>query len=154
MKQGSTLFLKGVLVVLALGVLALCVFAIPPTIGSFDINGYDPILIGIYVPTLPFFFAIYQAYRLLNLIEQNKAFSLDSVKALQKIKYSAISISLLYLAGMPFIFRVADKDDAPGVVLLGLVFACAPIVVAVFAAVLQKLMQSGLELKSENELTV
>ena len=148
------MFLKGVLVVLALGVLALCIFVWPSIIGHIDLGGYDPILIGMYVPAIPFFIALYQAYKLLNLIDGNNAFSQMSVKALKNIKYCGIAISLLYAAGMPLIFRVADKDDAPGAVLIGLVIVFASIVVAVFAAVLEKLIQSGLDIKQENDLTV
>jgi len=35
-----------------------------------------------------------------------------------------------------------------------MVIACAPVAVAVFAAVLQRLLQDAIALKSENELTV
>ena len=52
------------------------------------------------------------------------------------------------------VVSVADKDDAPGAVGFGLIFILASIVVATFAAVLQKLVQNGLDMKSENELTV
>jgi len=55
---------------------------------------------------------------------------------------------------LPYIYLVADRDDAPGVMLLGLVFTCAPIVIAVFAAVLQTLLHHAIQIKSENDLTV
>ena len=82
------------------------------------------------------------------------AFSELSVKALRNIKYCAITISALYAAGMPFLVSVADKDDAPGAVGFGLIFILASIVVATFAAVLQRLVRNGLDMKSENDLTV
>jgi hypothetical protein len=154
MKPGSTWFLKTTVVLIGITVLAICVFALPPAISSDELEGYRLILIGLYVPALPFFFALYQALKLLNYIDQNKAFSELSIRALKNIKYCAITISVMYAAGMPYIFRVADRDDAPGVVALGLVIVFASIVIATFAAVLQKLIQSGLDLKSENELTV
>lgn len=154
MKQGSTLFLKGVLIFLALGVLFLCVYGLPRIIGPIDLGGYDPILLGLYVPTIPFLFALYQAWKLLTYIDKNNAFTGLSVKALKNIKYCAVAISAVFAAGMPYIFFVADKDDAPGVVLIGLIIVSSSIVIATFAAVLQKLIQSGLDIKSENELTV
>lgn len=154
MKQGSTLFLRFVIFLIGLAVLALCVFGLPHAIGSIDPGGYDPILIGMYVPAIPFFFALYQTLKLLDYIDKNKAFSELSVKALKHIKYCGFTISALYAAGMPYIFSVADKDDAPGVVLIGLVFTFAPLVVAIFAAVLQKLLHSAIEIQSENDLTV
>jgi hypothetical protein len=154
MKKGSTLFLKFVICVLGLAALAFCVFVIPQTIGSFDKEGYDPILLGMYFPAIPFFIALYQGFKLLGYIDSSTAFSHDSVHTLKIIKYCAITVSGLYAAGMPYIFIVADKDDAPGVVLIGLIIISAALVIAVFAAVLQNLLQSALEIKSENDLTV
>ncbi len=154
MKQGSTLILKAVVIILGLTVLSFCVFYLPQLIGYIEPGGYDPILLGIYLPGIPFFFALYQTLKLLNLIDTNKAFSDLSVKALKNIKYCAIIISALYAAGMPYVFYVADKDDAPGVVAIGLVIVGASFIVAVFAAVLQKLLQNAIDIKQENELTV
>ncbi len=154
MKQGSTLFLKFVIGLMGLAALAFCTIVLPRVIGEINTGGYDPILLGMYITALPFFIALYQGMRLLSFIDRNIAFSESSVKALKYIKYCALTISALYAAGMPYIFYVADKDDAPGVVLIALVFASAPIVIAVFAAVLQRLLQNAIDIKSENELTV
>jgi hypothetical protein len=55
---------------------------------------------------------------------------------------------------MPFIFGVADKDDAPGLVLFGLVFVFAPVVIAKFAAVLQMLLRNAIDIKKDNDLTI
>ena len=38
---------------------------------------------------------------------------------------------------MPLFYIVAEVDDAPGVIIIGIVFIFAPMVVSVFAAVLQ-----------------
>jgi len=154
MNQVSTLFLKIVLVVIATAALAFCVIVLPIGINTDNVGYYRPILIGMYVPAIPFFIALYQAYKLLNYIDKNKAFSDLSVVALKNIKYCAISISGLYAAGMPYVFSAADRDDAPGVVLIGLIIISASFVVAVFAAVLQKLLQHAIDIKSENDLTV
>jgi hypothetical protein len=154
MKRGSTLILKIVIILIALGVLALCVFVLPTGIRSDEVGDYLPILMGMYVPAIPFFIALYQAIKLLNYIDRNKVFSEVSVKALKHIKYCAIAICVLYTAGMPYIFYVADKDDAPGVVAIGFVFIFASLVVAAAAAVFQRLLQNVLDIKSENDLTV
>ncbi len=154
MKRQSTIFLRVVLALIGATVLVLCVYVLPRIIGSIDLGGYDPILLGMYVPAIPFFIALYQAWKLLNYIDQNQAFSTLSVATLKNIKYCGIAIAMLYGAGMPWIVRVADKDDAPGVVAIGLVIIFASIVIAAFAAVLKKILQDALELKSENELTV
>ncbi|MDQ3008655.1 MAG: DUF2975 domain-containing protein [bacterium] len=156
MKRGSTLFLKGVIALIGCIVLAVCVFVLPQVVmaelaGDFD---YAPILIGLYVPAIPFFFALFQAVRLLTYIEQNKAFSLLSVTALNKIKYSALAIAALFSGGMPYVFYVADRDDAPGLVALGLVIIGASLVIATAGALFQSLVQNAVDIKSENDLTV
>jgi hypothetical protein len=153
MKQGSTLFLRGAIVLIGIAVVALCVLIIV-ILSSEDVGYYRPVLLGMYVPAIPFFLALYQAWKLLGYIDQNKAFSEFSVQALNNIKYLAIVISILYAIGMPYIFMVADRDDAPGVVLIGLVIVFASIVVATFAALLKKLVQNAVRIKSENDLTV
>lgn len=141
-------------------VLAFCIFAIPSISKGVGIEWPDlahlkyPILIGGYLTAIPFFFALYQAFKLLGYIDKNTAFSTNSVKALRHIKYCGITMSILYAAGMPIIFQVADADDAPGLVIFGMFFVAAPIVVSVFAAVLQKLLQNVIDIKSENDLTV
>jgi len=155
MKQISTLFLKLVISLIGLTVLALCIFLLVATISSGEARDYLPILLGImYIAAIPFFFALYQTLKLLIYIDKSKAFSDLSVKALKNIKYCAIVISALYAAGMPYLVYVADKDDAPGLTALGFIIIIASIVIATFAAVLQKLLQEALDIKSENDLTV
>ena|SRR3989338_1043426 len=153
MKKSSTLFLKLVISLIGITVLTLIIVF---TRGVVNDRGglFLPILIIMYVTAIPFFFALLEALKLLRYIDKNMAFSELSIKAFRKIKYCATTISVLYVAGMPFLFSVADKDDAPGVVGFGLIFILASIVVAVFAAVLQKLLRNAIDIKSENELTV
>ena len=56
--------------------------------------------------------------------------------------------------GFPYIFRAADLEDAPGVVLIGLIFTFAPLIIATFASIFQKMLQNAIDIKSENDLTV
>ena len=153
MKKGSTIFLKLAIALIGIAVLTLVtVFTMSVVSGRGGL--FLPILVIMYVTAIPFFFALYQTLKLLGYIDKNIAFSELSVKALRNIKYCAITISALYVAGMPFLVSVADKDDAPGAVGFGLIFILASIVVATFAAVLERLVQNGLDMKSENDLTV
>ncbi len=160
MKRVSTNFLRLVIFLIGLGVLALCIFALPAMWkgGSEEFPTASQavflIMIGLYATAVPFFIALWQALKLLSYIDQNKAFSDLSVKALRNIKYCAIAITILYMGDVPLLYPIADADDAPGLIIIGAVIACAPLVVAVFAAVLQKLLQSAIDIKSENDLTV
>lgn len=154
MKRGSTLFLRAVIVLIGIVVLALCIFVLPQGIRATHWDGYRPILLGMYVPAIPFFIGLYQGFTLLHFIDQNKVFSEASVKALRAIKYCGFTICALYAAGMPYIFSVAQKDDAPGVALLGFIFIFGSLVVGTAAAVFQNQLQKVIDIKSENELTV
>ncbi|KAB2329775.1 DUF2975 domain-containing protein [Cytobacillus depressus] len=156
----ETLFLKIAVFLIGTPILALCIFLVP-NIAKYSAELYPDIaymkyliLIVLYSAAIPFYFALYQALRLLNYIDKNIAFSELSVWSLRKIKYCAITISILYAAGMPLFYLVAEIDDAPGIILIGLAVIFASMVIAVFAAVLQRLLQEAINIKSENDLTV
>jgi hypothetical protein len=153
-KNSSTIFLRLVVVAFALIILSLCVVVLPIGIATDQTGLYRWILVGLYVPAIPFFYAIFQTMKLLGYIDRNMAFSEESVSTLKAIKNCAAIIAGLFTAGMPYIFYAADKDDAPGVVAIGLVIIAASIVISVFAAVLQKLLKNALDIKAENDLTV
>ncbi len=140
--------------------LALCIFAFPALSKGVGmefpqlIHLRYPVLFGLYAAAVPFFIAIYQAFLLLGYIDGNLAFSSLSVRALRCIKYCGVTMSAILLLFMPVVFMIAEADDAPGFVLFGFLYSCLPIVVSVFAAVLQKLLESAIEIKSENDLVV
>ncbi len=115
MKQGSTLFLKTAVILMGIPVLAMCIFLVPK-IGNFAAELYPDIayikylvFINLYATAIPYYFALYQTFKLLNYIDKNNAFSELSVKALKNIKYSALAISVLYVLGMPLFYLVAEE---------------------------------------------
>jgi hypothetical protein len=97
---------------------------------------------------------LYKAIRLLNFIDKNIAFSELSVGALRVIKYCAITISTLYALIMPFVYQVAKMDDAQGLIVIGMIPPFTSVIIAVFAAVLQKLLKNAIDIKAENDLTI
>lgn len=155
----ETLFLKFVVILMGLPVLALCIFLLPGL--SEYVAELVPVfpyikylfLIGMYATAIVFFFALYQTLKLLVYIDRNKAFSELSVTALKNIKYCAIIISLLYIAELPIIYLIAEKDDPP-LVLMAFIIIFACVVIAVFAAVLQKLLKNAIDIKNDNDLTI
>ena len=154
LEHGSTILLRISIYAIGAAVLALCLFALPPGIVSDEVGYYRPILVGLYVPAIPFFIALFQSLKLLNLIDNKKTFSRMSLDALKNIKYCAIVISSLFTLGLPYIYYAANRDDAPGVLAIALVIIGASISIGVFASVLQRLLQNAIEYKSENDLTV
>lgn len=158
MKQGSTLFLKLAVFVIGAPVLFLSLIGLNwltknPVNPDYAYLLY-PIVIGLYLSVVPFFTALFQAFKLLSYIDKNQAFSEMSVIALKNIKFCAMTISGLYLAMLPFIYLIADLDDAPGLIIISMVPIFSSMVIAVFAAVLQRLLQEAIEIKSENDLIV
>lgn len=163
MKKGSTLFLKVVTTMISIPVLALSIFVLPKIAviaivklqtGSELAYIVLGLLLIMYLSSIPFYFALYQAIQLLRYIDQSQAFSMLSVIALKKIKNCALMISGLYVIALPLIFVVAQWDDAPGLVAIGMVILGASLVVVVFAAVLQRLLEEAIQIKSENDLTI
>ena len=156
----ETLFLKAVIILKAIPVLAVCIFVVPPlssfvaeVISQWALFQYV-FLFAIYATAIAYFVALYQALKLLSYIDRNIAFSELSVKALKNIKYCAMTITGLYIFCLPIIMYMAEVDDAPGLGGLGMIITFGAIVIAVFAAVLQKLLQNAIDIKSENDLTV
>lgn len=153
MERGSTTILRLAVLAIGLVVLTLCVgLVLLATDG--EQNYRNPVWIGLLVAAVPFYVALFQTLKLLNYIDKNKAFSGLSVRALKKIKHCGLIISGLFAAGSPYIMYVAQKDDAPGLFAIALVIIGASFSVAVFAAVLQRLLQNAIAIKKENDLTV
>lgn len=164
MEKKSTLFLRLAVIAIGIPVLAICILGLPQialiAFEQFHQGGRTlaTIVFGIlfimYVSAIPFYFALYQAWKLLSYIDNNQAFSQISVVALNKIKYCAIIISCLYTLALPLIYVIAEWDDAPGLIVIGLVIIGASMVIAVFAALLQRLLQEAINIKEENDLTI
>ncbi|EGL17055.1 MULTISPECIES: DUF2975 domain-containing protein [unclassified Paenibacillus] len=159
MKEASTLFLKLAVILMGIPVLALCIFLVP-NVANFASELYPNIasmkylvFILMYGAAIPFYLALYQAFNLLRYMDKSKSFSQLSVNALKNIKHCAITISSLYVLGMPLIHFIAKKVDPP-IGLLGLILIFSSLVIAFFAAVLQRLLQEAINIKSENDLTV
>ena len=159
MKKSSTIFLQ--VVIVTLGVVALAIMIrFPLTEGRavnldlFSIYS-DPFIMYGYVASIAFFVALYQAFKLLRYIGQNKVFSLNSVKALRTIKYCAIILSAsIVMAGLYIRIFHAEDDDPAGFLAICIVTTFISIVIATAAAVFERTLQSAVEMKSENDLTV
>lgn len=163
MKLGSTQFLRFAVICIGIPILALCVLVLPKI--AIEAMGHTQngatlayvvfgILLILYLSAIPFYIALYQAWKLLRYIDLDQAFSEISVITLKKIRTCAITITGLFVLALPLIYIIAEWDDAPGLILIGLVMTFAAMVVAVFSALLKKLLQEAIEIKSENDLTV
>ena len=158
--QVSTFFLRATVVILGFIAVGLAILILPAIYSEWE-HAYPqaaclkyPALVILSMTMIPFFIALHQTLKLLRLVDKNEAFSEVSVAALKKIKYCALGFGGLYALFLPIAHVVARGEDAPGLMIIGLIMTCAPVVIAVFAAVLQRLLQSAITIKSENDLTV
>jgi len=154
MNIGSTWFLRGIIYLLGLGVLGVCVLLLGNAYGNHEARMYAPLLIGMAIAAVPFLYALYQGLLLLRYIDANVPFSEPSVKALRTAAYCHFAVACMYALAMPYIIYVADNDDAPGVVVVALAIISAFVVIGVFTAVCERLVQKALDIKHENDLTV
>ena len=158
MKKSSTIFLQVVIVLIGIGALALMLWE-PHIEGRnahatlFQIYFNDPFLAYAYIASIPFFVALYQAFKVLGYVRQNKTFSQATVKALRTIKYCAIAIIGFVVVSVIFIM-FADKDDRPAGVFMRILIAFPSIVIATAAAMFERILQNAVDIKSENDLTV
>jgi len=159
LKRGSTLFLR--IVILLIGVGALAALILEPQFEGRNVNAdlftiyfRDPFLLFMYIGSIPFFVALYEAFRLLGHIDHNRAFSQTAVDSLRNIKYCALCLVAVLITGMVIIRYASGEDDSAGATVIGIVVTFASIVVATAAAVFQELLQNAVNYKSENDLTV
>jgi hypothetical protein len=158
MTRGSIFFLRAVILLVGVGVLASMLWE--PQLEGRNANAdlatiyfRDPFLAYAYVGALPFFFGLYQAFKLLGYVGQGQAFSPAAVKALRYIKYCALAVIGFIVGGEAYIL-LGVSDDRAGGVAMGLFMSFALVVTAAAAAVLERVLQSAVDLKSEHNLTV
>lgn len=158
MKRGTILFLKVTTFMIGLTLLGLCIFVLPGLArDAAEMNPEYaylrlPVLFGLYMTALPLFLALYQSLKLLKYIETKNAFSKLAVISLGHIKNCAITIIIFYVAGI--FWLVFQNALHPGIAMIGAGIIFTTLVISLFTVVLQELLRSALELKSENDLTV
>src|SRR5687767_14349441 len=96
MNRSSTMFLKVVILLIAIAVLTALIW-FPQTEGravNLDLISIysDPFIIYIYLGSIPFFIGLYQAFKLLNFIDAKKAKSLGAVNTLKNMQFTALSL--------------------------------------------------------------
>jgi hypothetical protein len=159
MKRSSTIFLQIVIVLIGIGALALLLWE-PQIEGrnahatNFEIYFKDPFLALVYLGSIPFFAALYQAFKVLGYAGQNKIFSKEAVKSLRTIKYCALAIIGFVVVEEIVIFLTHGSDDPAGGVFVGILITFGSIVVGTAAAMFERILRNAVDIKSENDLTV
>ncbi len=160
MKKSSTVFLRVVVILVGLGALALLLWephvegvnASATTLAEIYFD--DPFLALMYAGSIPFFIAVYQAYKVLGLAGRNMIFSEGAVKALRTIKYCALAIIGFVILEEIFIMANHGNDDAAGAVAMGVFITFGSVVIATASAMFERILKNAVEIKKENDLTV
>lgn len=160
LQRSSTIILRlaiigyGLVILLVTTLLSRGVYREWPEIFPDTVYLRYPAVIILAIAALSLLAALYQGMKLLNFVDRSIAFSHRSVNALNNIKYAALIMSADLACGLPFVYMIAQKDDAPGLILFGAAIASAPFAVAVAAAVAARLLKHVIAIKTENDLTV
>ena len=157
MKRGSTIFLRIVIVLIGIGALAFMLWE--PHVEGVNKNAtlfqmyFNSFVAYAFIASIPFFVALYQAFKLLGYVGANKVFSREAVKALRIMKYCALTI--IGFVALSVIFMIhGDRDDRPAGVFMRMLVTFPSIVVATAAAMFEQILQKAVDIKSENDLTV
>lgn len=155
MKKGLTIFFQIIIVLIGVGTLAFMLWE-PQNEGrnvnatQFEIYFNDPFLAYAYLASISFFVGLYQGFKLLGYIGQNKTYSINSVKALRTIRYCAAALAGFIVAADFYIFITQrGKDDIAGAVAMGLFLILLSVITATVAATLEKLLQKAIDKKSK-----
>jgi len=157
MKRGSTIFLQVLVVLIGIGALTFLLWE--PHVEGVNAHAtlfqmyFNAFVAFVYVASIPFFVALYQAFKVLGYVRQNKTFSQASVKALRTIKYCAMALIGFVAVSVVFMVSV-DKDDRPAGLFMRILVTFPSIVLAAAAAIFERILQNAVDLKSENDLTV
>lgn len=158
MKRIATLFLQAVIVLIGIGTFAFMLWE--PNIEGrnvhstlFEVYFKDPFLAYAYIASLSFFVALYQTFKVLGYVRQNKTFSQATVKALRIIKYSSITLVGFIVAAEAYLFIVRPDDDIAGGVAIGLFLIFVAVIIATVAAMFERKLENITNLRSKNGLT-
>lgn len=151
MKKHSIIILKIIILLIALFMLIFSVIGMVSLIKD-PINfiyGHIlyPIVIVIYISTIIIYLAFYQTFMLLDLIKEKLTFSMKTKTHLEKIKISGLVFSVLYFFLLPFVYMLANADDAPGIIFVGMIPFIGGFIVSLFADIIIKLIDEGMSLK-------
>jgi hypothetical protein len=158
MKRSSTIFLQVVIVLIGIGSLALLLWE-PHIEGRnahatlVQIYFHDPFLAYAYIASIAFFSALYQAFKVLGYVRQNRLFSQEAVTALRTIKVCAIAI-IGFVAGAEIFIMLSNSDDRAGGVFMGVLITFGAVVIATAAAMFERILENAAAMKSESDLTV
>jgi len=158
MRTYQMIVLKSFIFLIGGFIAAICLFWLPNLSRTTAINNPDyaylrmPVLIYMIATTAPFYFALYKANQLLNLIRRRAAFTSDSVHALKAISICGAMIAFDYFALI--IGLSLFKAIHPGILIAFTALILTAITISFFANLLKLLLDEALAYKNDVDLTI
>lgn len=152
----QALFLRIVVVLAGIGALSFLLWE-PHVEGRnahatfFEIYFKDPFLAYAYVASVPFFAALYQAFKALGYAGQNRIFSHEAVNAFRTIKCCALATAG-FATVAEILIMLGDSDDRAGGVFMVLLVIFGSIVTAAAAAICERVLQDAIYRLPKNDL--
>lgn len=148
--RNSIQFFQVLIVLISIGAVALMLWE-PHLEGRnvnatlFEIYFNDPFLAYAYVASIPFFVALYQAFKVLEYAGANQLFTERSVRSLRTIRYCAlILIASIVAAEIYIVTAMRGEDDIAGGVAMGLFMMTGSLIAAISASLLEKRLQRSI----------
>jgi hypothetical protein len=154
MKKGAIYLLQFAVLLLGFVVLA-ALIRLPLTEGrAINLDLFhiytDPFILYGYATSIPFFFALFMAFKLLTYIEQSQLYSLDAIAAVIKIRYCVIVFSIFtFIAGVLIVLFHDKEDDPAGFISLCIMTIMLSIFVAIMAFLFEKKIRKAIALKTK-----
>lgn len=102
----------------------------------------DFFLAYVYVGSIPFFMALWQAFKAFGYAGRNMGLSPEMLKSLRTIKYCAIAVVCFVLGGEIMLFR-GESDDRAGGVFMGLLITLVNVAIGATAAKFERALRKG-----------
>ncbi|HEY6804924.1 MAG TPA: DUF2975 domain-containing protein [Pyrinomonadaceae bacterium] len=149
MKRTSTIFLQAVIILLGVSVFVFLLWE--PNLEGRNVNSTlfetyfkDPFLAYIYLAFVPFFVVLYQVFKILGYARRNELFLQHSVRAVQIIKYCALTTAVFILGAEVYLFIfMRGKDDIAGGVMMGAFIILVSAIIATTAAVFERRLHTS-----------
>jgi hypothetical protein len=109
------------------------------------------IMICAYLLCIPFFTALYQGFRVLNLIDRDKTFSKATAASLRLIRYCALVIGASFFAGIVTlrVLSAGTGEDPAGPTAIAIVVMFFCLTVTAVSTVLEKQVQKAIGLNAQ-----
>lgn len=145
MQKISAILLSFLTIFIGIIVLFLCIFVLPqlatetenihPEVAFLKL----PILLGMYATAIPFFYALFETIKIIQVAERESLFSEDIRLGVNRIKICAITIVTLYVLG----FMILNFSNAlpPLAALMGIVIIIITLMVALGANFIMDLLK-------------